>query len=223
MEIGPHPIMRDTGRRSEFILLVIIILSGTSVALYMYGADKYALTYYGDAVSHLVAARKLFDWAENPGWSQMGTVWLPLPHFLLMFPSFIDGLFFTGFAGLVISLPSLALTSLFLYKIVTRTLKRFPNIQGQTINIAAFSAALIYGLNPNFVYLGITAMTEAPFMLFFVASAYFLLRWHEESESQKSGVRCLVLSSIFASAATLCRYEGWILPIFLILFPVLVM
>ena len=213
--------MRDTGRRSEFILLVIIILSGTSVALYMYGADKYALTYYGDAVSHLVAARKLFDWAENPGWSQMGTVWLPLPHFLLMFPSFIDGLFFTGFAGLVISLPSLALTSLFLYKIVTRTLKRFPNIQGQTINIAAFAAALIYGLNPNFVYLGITAMTEAPFMLFFVASAYFLLRWHEESESQKSGVRCLVLSSIFASAATLCRYEGWILPIFLILFPVI--
>src|SRR5688500_19528879 len=109
--------MRDTGRRIEFIILVVIILSGTSVALYMYGSDKYALTYYGDSGSHLVAARKLFDWAENPGWSQIGTVWLPLPHFLLMFPSFIDGLFFNGFAGLIISLPSLALTSLFLYKI----------------------------------------------------------------------------------------------------------
>jgi hypothetical protein len=222
VETDLHPVTRDIGRIAVLILIAAIVVSGTGVAVYMYSVDRYALTYYGDAGSHLVAARKLFDWAENPGWSQMGTVWLPLPHFLLMFPSFIDEFFFSGFAGLVVSLPSLALTSVLLYKMVTRTLKLIPDIQDHTAKIAAFSAALLYGLNPNFLYLGITAMTEAPFMLFFVGSAYFLMRWYEESQGQRPAVRYLVAASVLASAATLCRYEGWILPIFLISVPAVV-
>lgn len=183
----------------------------------MYGVDKHALTYYGDATSHLIAARKLFDWKENPGWEQLGTVWLPLPHFLLMFPSFIDGLFFTGFAGLAISLPSLALTSVFLYKIIVRVLSKVPAVNASFVPYIAFAGALLYALNPNFLYLGITAMTEAPFMLFFVGSAYYFLRWIEEYKRDRSqGLRYLVACSAFVSAATLCRYEGWILPLVLI-------
>ena len=201
------------------------MVCGLSVALFMYSSDKDSLTYYGDAVSHLVAARKLFDWGENPGWGQIGTVWLPLPHFLLMFPSFIDGLFFSGFAGLVISLPSHALTSALLYKIIARILSRLPNLDSRIISYAAFSGALLYGVNPNFLYLGITAMTEAPFMLFIVAAAYLLLRWYEEQQHQHSetALKYLLLSSIFVSAATLCRYEGWILPLFMICFPPLIL
>jgi len=204
-------------RRNVMILLVAIMISGIATALYMYGADRYALVYYGDAGSHLIAGRKLFDWNENPGWDQIGTVWLPLPHFLLMFPSFIDGLFFSGFAGLAVSLPSLALTSVLLYKIVARILPKVPNVNAEFVPYVAFAAALLYALNPNFLYLGITAMTEAPFMLFFIGSAYYLLRWIEEYTGGRSvGLRYLIVCSAFVSAATLCRYEGWILPLVLI-------
>lgn len=207
-------------RRNIAILCVVIIGTGLSVALYMHTADSYSLLYYGDAVSHLIAARKLFDWSENPGWAQIGTVWLPLPHFLLMFPSMIDSLFFSGFAGLAVSLPCLALSSILIYKIVIRVLTRIPNIDNRIITYAGFSVALLYALNPNFLYLGITAMTEMPFMLFFVACAYFLLRWHEEQNrhNNHAAFKYLFLCSIFASAATLCRYEGWIIPLFIISF-----
>jgi len=203
-------------RRNVGLLLIIITICGLVTALYMYNVDKYALLYYGDAGSHLIAGRKLFDWKENPGWDQIGTVWLPLPHFLLMFPSLIDGLFFSGFAGLTISLSSLALTSIFLYKITARVLSRIPNIKIHLIPYVALAGALLYALNPNFMYLGITAMTEAPFMLFFVGSAFYLLRWIEEYKGGSQGnLKYLLVCAAFVSAATLCRYEGWILPIFL--------
>jgi len=214
-----HPLTRGTGeRRVSFAILSTVLIAGMATAIYMYGADKYSLLYYGDAGSHLVAARKLFDWKENPGWAQMGTVWLPLPHFLLMFPSLLDDLFFTGFAGLVISLPSLALTSVLIYGLLARVLLRIPGVDDRKASIAAIVGALLYGLNPNFLYLGITAMTETPFMLFLVGSVYFLLRWYEELESGKKypPVRFLLISALFAIAATLCRYEGWLIPLFLI-------
>jgi hypothetical protein len=200
-------------------IFMIVVLAGIATAMYLHNGDRYALTYYGDAVSHLVAARKLFDWAENPGWSQIGTVWLPLPHLLLLFPSLIDELFFSGFAGLIVGLPCLALTSTLLYKILLRLLTRIPNVSHQMAIAAAVSAALLYGLNPNFLYLGITAMTEAPFMLFLVGAAYFMLRWFEEvNHKEVNGIKNLVLASVCVAAATLCRYEGWVLPLFLFTF-----
>ena len=43
-----------------------------------------AMLNYGDAVAHLHIARRVFD-SHRPGLSQLGSVWLPLPH-LLMIP-----------------------------------------------------------------------------------------------------------------------------------------
>lgn len=200
------------------IIFAIVIVSGISTALYLYNLDKDALVYYGDAVSHLVAARKLFDWSENPGWSQIGTVWLPLPHFLFMLPSLVDGLFFSGFAGTVVSLISTALTSVLVYMLTIRILQRMRFSNDEVPILAACSTALLYGLNPNTLYLGISAMTEAPFMLFFVGAAYYLLKWRDSSTktSPVGCVRFLLISSLFISAATLSRYEGWLLPILLL-------
>ena len=223
------------------ILLTIVLAIGLAFAVYLYTLDKYSLLYYGDAVSHLVRAREFID-SANPGmFEQLGTAWLPLPHLLLLPFTLIDSLFITGFAGLVISLPSLAITSVLIYKMIKTHL-------GRGISYIAIAGALLYASNPNVLYMGMTAMTEAPFMLFFVASAYYFQRWtlespkyiHFQSEvggggtksqstthtlsghSQASSlVRDLLLCSIFLSLATLCRYESWILPIFLILFVVL--
>ena len=43
-----------------------------------------AILYYGDAEAHLNIARRIVD-SRTPGWCQLGTTWLPLPH-LLMIP-----------------------------------------------------------------------------------------------------------------------------------------
>ena len=219
------------------ILLVVVLVIGLLSAAYLFRLDKYSLLYYGDAVSHLVRAREFVD-STNPGiFEQLGTAWLPLPHLLLLPFTLIDPLFITGFAGLLISLPSLAITSVLIYKMIRIHL-------GGGISYIAIAGALLYASNPNILYMGLTAMTEAPFMLFFVASAYYFQRWTLGSPKyihfQSSGVgtkkslsirtlsgshgqgygliRDLILCSVFLSLATLCRYESWILPILLVFF-----
>jgi hypothetical protein len=192
----------------HWIVFGIMIVIGLSVAFYLYSLDKYSLIYFGDSVSHMLGARKVVDWMD-PGLQQVGTVWLPLPHFMLLPFTLIDPLFTTGFAGVAVSLPCLAITAALLYKMARAHL-----VTG--LGYVAFVAALLYVANPNILYLGLTAMTEAPFMLFFVAAAYFIQKWSINSEQ----LRSLALSSIFVALATLCRYEGWILPLFIVPFAI---
>lgn len=193
-------------KKEELLIILIVVSLGLATAFYLYSIDKYSLLYYGDSTSHLVGARKIFDWAENPGLAQVGTVWLPLPHFLLTPFSLIDPLFFSGFAGMALSLPCLAITSVFLYRIM-RSLTGYSHI--------AFAIALLYAANPNILYMGITAMTEAPFMLFFVGGAYYFQRWYQNLNSNK--FRDLIKCSILISLATFCRYEGWFIPIIMLI------
>ena len=199
-------------RGKEPVIIFLAVMSiGLFVAFYLYFVvDKYSLLYYWDAVSHLVAARKFVDWSENPGLNQIGTVWMPLPHFLLLPFTLVNGLFTTGFAGTALSLPCLALTSVYLYK-VAKSLK-ISNI-AVIPSYVAFVGAMLYATNPNILYLGITSMTEAPFVLFFVAAAYHFQSWYQNGNR----LRDLILCSIFLSFATLCRYESWFLPIFMML------
>jgi 4-amino-4-deoxy-L-arabinose transferase-like glycosyltransferase len=190
----------------SWLVFLIVLILGLSVGFYLYNLDRYSLIYFGDAASHMVGSRKIIDW-KDPGLGQLGTTWLPLPHFLLLPFTLIDPLFTTGFAGLAVSLPSLAITSSLLYRMMKANLSN-------GFSLIAFVLALLYGLNPNILYMGVTAMTEAPFMLFFVSSAYYFQKWQQTPY----GLKNLVCCSIFLSLATLCRYEAWVLPIFLISF-----
>ena len=63
------------------------------------GALRAAITlYYGDAEAHLNIARRILD-SRTPGPEQIGTVWLPLPH-LLMIPFVMhDDWWRSGLAG----------------------------------------------------------------------------------------------------------------------------
>jgi len=192
-------------KKEELLIILIVVSLGLATAFYLYSIDKYSLLYYGDSTSHLVAARKMFDWSENTGLSQIGTVWLPLPHFLLVPFSSIDSLFFSGFAGTALSLISIAITSVLLYRIIQ-------SLTGHSY--IAFATALLYAANPNILYMGITAMTEAPFMLFFVGGAYYFQRWYQNLNSNK--FHDLIKCSIFVSLATFCRYEGWFIPVFML-------
>ena len=217
-------------RRQSLTILVVTLTIGFISALIMYNLDKFSLLYYGDSVSHLVRSREFVD-SINPGlFEQMGTAWLPLPHLLLLPFTLVDLLFRTGFAGVALSLPCIAITSVFLYKIIKMYIQ---------ISYIPLVGALLYASNPNVIYMGITPMTEAPFMLFFVGAAYFFFRWllgpknslelHQLPNDGKNfatrlGLKpgqngrllFLIICAIFISLATLCRYEGWILPVFLV-------
>ena len=41
------------------------------------------LQWYGDAEAHLDNARRIFD-SQRPGYDQLGSPWLPIPHLLLL-------------------------------------------------------------------------------------------------------------------------------------------
>ncbi|MGI0015707.1 MAG: glycosyltransferase family 39 protein, partial [Nitrososphaera sp.] len=196
----------DARNQGHWIVMFAVLILGVSISSYLYSTDRYSLVYFGDSASHLLGARKIVDWMD-PGLQQVGTVWLPLPHFLLLPFALIDPMFTSGLAGTAVSLPSLAITVAILYRMVKTHL-------GEAAGYISFVAAMLYATNPNILYLGVTAMTEAPFMLFFVASAYYFQKWSADHLRAKN----LVLCSIFVILATLCRYEGWILAAFLVPF-----
>jgi hypothetical protein len=229
-----HAFTRSEKRR-PLIIVFLAVGTGLVFASYLYSIDTLALLYYSDSVSHLVRARQLVD-NSSPGLHQLGTVWLPLPHIMLLPFSLVDLLFKTGFAGTFVSLPSIAITAMVLYRI----------IKEQTDNSwIAFLGACLFFLNPNILYLGITAMTEALFMLFFVISAYYFQRysfsnlfpssWQEhtifkssahnasfEKANQTIGSKykfiisnSILKCSFFVALATLCRYEAWPIPVLL--------
>src|SRR3954451_22564115 len=91
----------STRRSDTFVLAVFASLVSIASFLYFYSHDKILL--YGDAVAHINIARRVFD-SQFPGLSQLGTVWLPLPH-LLMLPFIVnDRLWSSGIGGSVISM-----------------------------------------------------------------------------------------------------------------------
>src|ERR1700691_4399838 len=61
------------------------------------------LLLYGDAVAHINIARRVFD-SQTPGLLQLGTVWLPLPHLLMIPFIFSNAMWQNGSGG---SVPSM--------------------------------------------------------------------------------------------------------------------
>jgi hypothetical protein len=189
--------------RGALAVFVTVLVLGVTAAIVMEVHDPYALVLYGDAASHLVKSRSIVDWGEDIGLARFGTVWLPVPHLLFLPFTLVGSLFSSGWAGAVVGLTCLALSAAFLYGLIRREIAAPPYL--------AAAGALLYALNPNILYVSMTAMTEAPFMLFFIGSAYYLSNWLRAPDR----LRPLAIGSALAALATLSRYEGWILPFFI--------
>ena len=210
--------------RGSWIVFLITVVTGISAVFILYSFDRFSLIYYADSVSHLVRSREFVD-AINPGlFEQLGTAWLPLPHLLLLPFTLVEPLFRTGLAGAALNVPCLAFTAVLLYKIIQNHLN---------VGYIAIVGALLFVTNPNILYMAVTPMTEASFMLFFVGAAYFFMRWMSgpkkylsfnstnEGGQRSHVIFSLAMCSIFISLATLCRYEGWVLPVFFVSFIVI--
>ena len=123
-----------------------------SVIAFLLCFSRGYLLLYGDAVAHLGIARRILD-SRNPGLIQLGGVWLPLPH-LLMLP-FVQKLEWwqNGLAGALPSLACYIASVAGFYRLARRLL--MPRW--------AVAATAFYALNPNLLYLATTAMTEPLF------------------------------------------------------------
>ncbi len=157
---------------------------------------------YGDAVAHINIARRVFD-SRTPGLLQLGTVWLPLPH-LLILPFIISKqMWQSGAGGSIPSMTGYVLGVLGIFRLVRRGF----SVDGEwgSAKIAAWAAAIIYGANPNLIYLQATAMSEALYLAFFIwAVVYF-------AEFARGDAKALTKCGLCLAAACLTRYDGWFL------------
>ncbi|MEP6715720.1 MAG: glycosyltransferase family 39 protein [Terriglobia bacterium] len=155
-----------------------------------------ATLYSGDAEAHLNIARRIVD-SRTPGWDQLGTTWLPLPH-LLMLP-FVrnDWLWQTGLAGAIPSAICTALATAFLFAAVRR-------IFGSALSASV--AAAVFLLNPNTLYLGSVPMMEPVLFASLCALLFFTVRF-----TATRGWGSLAGAALAACAGTLTRYEVWFL------------
>src|ERR1700691_4806879 len=78
---------------------------------------------YGDAVAHINIARRVFD-SKTPGLLQLGTVWLPLQHLLIM-PFIVSiRMWQTGAGGSIPSMAGFVLGVLGIFRLMRTIWKR---------------------------------------------------------------------------------------------------
>jgi hypothetical protein len=184
--------------RTAWLLAVIVLACGLVVAVVAAAENPYVFQFYGDANSRLVQTRMLVD-APDPGLHWIGSVWLPLPGLLFLPFALVDSFFFTGLAGLAVGLPLLALMTALLFRLLM-------NLTGD--RVVAAGLALAAALNPNLLYISMTAMTETTTLFFVVAAVLGWTTWVRDRHRVERR-RALVWGSLAAAAATLCRYEAW--------------
>ncbi|MFA6467589.1 MAG: hypothetical protein WCW35_01745 [Bacteroidota bacterium] len=192
--------MKSFQRKKELLLAFVVLCVAIGAGALLLWHDPRSLLYFGDSVSHIVRARQVID-SQTPGLFNIGTVWLPLPHLLLIPFAMVDSLFSSGIAGAMIGIPFLIGTVLLLFAIVRMLTGSF--------TIALF-VALLFGLNPNLVYIALTPMNEISLIFFITLGGYALVRWHTLHQPY-----WIAFAAVAVLCATLCRYEAWLLAPFI--------
>jgi hypothetical protein len=173
-----------------------------SIAAFAYFASTHQLLLYGDAVAHLHIARRVFD-TRTPALTQLGSVWLPLPHVLLLPFVQVTSWWRTGLAGAIPSMICFVAAVVGAYR-----LGRF----WLAPEWAAVGAAAL-ALNPGLLYMQTTAMTEPLFLALFIGLVAALIGCVQAVDEQrfKTASWNLILAGSLLAAAVLTRYDGWIL------------
>ena len=181
-------------RLCTWLVGVLALLAGVATTAWAFA--HHVILAYGDAEAHLNIAKRVVSGLTS-GLGQLGSVWLPLPH-LLMVPFVInDAMWRTGLAGAAVGIPSLVLLAVMSYKLAYL-------LTGSII--ASWLAPLVILANPNALYMAATPMTEMLLLAMVTTSVYFLTRW-----VLRGDVVSLVLTGLFGSLASLSRYDGWAL------------
>ncbi len=173
-----------------------VILSAVSVFYFIYYLSNGLGLNYNDARSHLDIGRRVVE-GLKPGLAQLGSVWLPLNHVLMIPLIWNDWAWHSGFAGAVWNMLSFVGTGLVVYKILERLkVGYFGRIFG----------VVVASLNLNILYLQSTAMTEPLLLFTMTVGCYYLIKW-----SQDANILNLIKTSFWIMLSSLVRYDGWFL------------
>jgi hypothetical protein len=200
--------VRDSAARVAGIPALVSLFS------FFYYYRHSDLLLYGDAVAHINIARRVFD-SQTPGLLQLGTVWLPLPHLLMIPFVFANAMWQNGTGGSFPSMIAYVLGVVGIFRLVRGMLATDLRTKPAAA-VGAWTAALVYGANPNLIYMQATAMTESVYLALFIWAvvyfAEFIRALKELDERQKQLMRTPLLRCAWCLAgAELTRYDGWFL------------
>jgi hypothetical protein len=169
---------------------------------------------YGDAVAHINIARRVFD-SRTPGLLQLGTVWLPLPHLLILPFVAPMRLWQTGTGGSIPSMAGYIFGVLGIFRLVRTVMAG--GAGDSSAGATAWGAAILYAANPNLIYLQATAMGEPLYLAFFIWALVFFAEFATSARTTGSLMKC----GLCLAAACLTRYDGWFLAAVLVILAVI--
>jgi len=185
------------GFLSAFSLpIMLVFLSLISIYFsYHYYQNQLGLA-YNDARSHLDIGRRVVE-GLKPGMAQLGSVWLPLPHILMIPTIWNDFMWHSGLSGAIQSMAAFISTGFLIHQILK---KLKVHLLGRIFGV------LVFVLNLNILYLQSTAMTELLLIAIMTAGVYELIAFH-----QNGTILSLIKSAFWIMLSTLVRYDGWFL------------
>lgn len=182
----------------EKLMVPFAVLMATIATTYSFLTDH--IISYGDAESHLNIAKRVVDGLTN-GFAQLGGIWLPVPHLLMVPFVAFDGLWRTGLAGSIVSGISYTISAVLVYKTMYMLTKN---------RWASLVSFLVFATNLNILYMQSTPMTELPLIVFFMLSSYYFVKFIKNPTDSLS----LIFAAFFGFIASLARYDGWFLVLF---------
>lgn len=175
---------------------LVTLLMQTAMATWAY---QHNLMYsFGDSLSHMTIARRLWD-SPNPGLSQLGTTWLPVPHVFFSLGSVWMWAWRTGVGGAFFTILCSVATAVSLHRIAERT---------GVGNAGGWIAAMVMAINPSWSYLSAVPMTEPFCVAFSCLTVAGLLGWSSSKRPYSAGMTAL-FCGLPAAADVLSRFEGW--------------
>src|SRR5713101_6563500 len=140
----PHAPPPKAYSEIQIVRLVWLAIFVSAFSFLYYNRNGEVLL-YGDAVAHINIARRVFD-SKTTGLLQLGTVWLPLPH-LLMIPFLISNeMWRRGVGGSIPSMVAYAFGVIGMFRLVRGALSRDVEPDGAA-RVAAWTAALVFAAN----------------------------------------------------------------------------
>jgi len=183
-------------RDNYFVVIIVFLLTAISAFSFLIFYENGLGLAYNDARSHLDIGRRVVE-GLKPGLAQLGSVWLPLPHLLMVPTIWNDFMWHSGLAGALQSMISFVATGfIIIYFLKQLGVGWFGRIIG----------VLIFVLNLNILYLQSTAMTELLLIALMMAGAYELLIWFKNDK-----ILNLIKAAFWVMLSTLVRYDGWFL------------
>ncbi|HZP05517.1 MAG TPA: hypothetical protein VFB43_11495 [Terracidiphilus sp.] len=172
-----------------------------SIAAIGWSWQNGALLNYGDAVAHLHIARRFID-CRFHSIAELGSVWLPLPHLLMLPFVQVYNWWANGVAGTIPSALAYLAACIGIYRLARHWLQP----------PAAALALAFFALNPNLLYLQTTGMTEPLFLCEMIWTVVWLVEWRASlDDDPKRAGRLQGWIVMVLVAAVYTRYDGWII------------